>query len=252
MKQSVGSPVRENAQNTGLDGGQHHRQFAPVRPAAHGGKSLEQLYNVADTWVVGRFLGADALAAVGSAYTLMVFLTSILLGLCMGAAQILRYSTENGTFDRLRVGIFLSFVLIAVMTAVLCAIVYLGLRRDLWILQISRCDRAADSGLSCDCVFGHPGNLPLQLFCKSAACNWRLGHAAAVSGGVRGLEHRARPVFCHHVGLGRGRCSWCDRACAVCVRVGTGSVHSGVPELLPREHESGMGACCARLQACPV
>ena len=49
------------------------------------GNLLQQLYNVADTWVVGRFLGADALAAVGSAYTLMVFLTSILLGLCMGS-----------------------------------------------------------------------------------------------------------------------------------------------------------------------
>ena len=49
------------------------------------GNLLQQLYNVADTWVVGRFLGADALAAVGSAYTLMTFLTSILLGLCMGS-----------------------------------------------------------------------------------------------------------------------------------------------------------------------
>ena len=41
------------------------------------GNLLQQLYNVADTWVVGRYLGADALAAVGSSYTLMTFLTSI-------------------------------------------------------------------------------------------------------------------------------------------------------------------------------
>ena len=27
---------------------------------------LQQMYNIADTWVVGRFLGADALAAVGT------------------------------------------------------------------------------------------------------------------------------------------------------------------------------------------
>ena len=44
------------------------------------GNLLQQMYNIADTWVVGRFLGADALAAVGSSYTLMTFLTSILLG----------------------------------------------------------------------------------------------------------------------------------------------------------------------------
>lgn len=30
------------------------------------GNLLQQLYNVADTLIVGRFLGADALAAVGS------------------------------------------------------------------------------------------------------------------------------------------------------------------------------------------
>ena len=48
------------------------------------GNLVQQCYNVADTLIVGRFLGADALAAVGSAFTLMTFLTSVLLGLCMG------------------------------------------------------------------------------------------------------------------------------------------------------------------------
>ena len=52
------------------------------------GNLLQQCYNVADTLIVGRFLGADALAAVGSAFTLMTFLTSILLGLCMGSSTV--------------------------------------------------------------------------------------------------------------------------------------------------------------------
>ena len=43
------------------------------------GNLLQQCYNIADTLIVGRFLGKDALAAVGSAYTLMTFLTSILI-----------------------------------------------------------------------------------------------------------------------------------------------------------------------------
>ena len=30
------------------------------------GNLLQQMYNIADTWVVGRFLGADALAAFGT------------------------------------------------------------------------------------------------------------------------------------------------------------------------------------------
>ena len=52
------------------------------------GDLLQQCYNVADTLIVGRFLGADALAAVGSAFTLMTFLTSILLGLSLGSGAV--------------------------------------------------------------------------------------------------------------------------------------------------------------------
>ena len=35
------------------------------------GNLLQQFYNIADTLIVGRVLGKNALAAVGSAYTLM-------------------------------------------------------------------------------------------------------------------------------------------------------------------------------------
>ena len=58
------------------------------------GNLLQQLYNVADTLIVGQFLGPDALAAVGSSYTLMTFLTSILLGLCMGSGAV--FSIRRG------------------------------------------------------------------------------------------------------------------------------------------------------------
>ena len=63
------------------------------------GNLLQQMYNIADTWVVGRFLGADALAAVGSSYTLMTFLTSILLGLCMGSGAAEIFGTSGGVAE---------------------------------------------------------------------------------------------------------------------------------------------------------
>ena len=47
------------------------------------GDLLQQCYNIADTLIVGQFLGKTALAAVGSSFALMTFLTSITLGLCM-------------------------------------------------------------------------------------------------------------------------------------------------------------------------
>lgn len=52
------------------------------------GNLLQQCYNIADTLIVGRVLGAEALAAVGSSYTLMIFITSIFIGLCMGCSAV--------------------------------------------------------------------------------------------------------------------------------------------------------------------
>ena len=61
------------------------------------GNLLQQCYNIADTWVVGNYLGSNALAAVGSSFTLMTFLTSILLGLCMGSGAV--FSIRFGQRD---------------------------------------------------------------------------------------------------------------------------------------------------------
>ena len=55
------------------------------------GDLLQQCYNIADTLIVGQFLGEKALAAVGSSFTLMTFITSIILGLCMGSGAIVFY-----------------------------------------------------------------------------------------------------------------------------------------------------------------
>ncbi len=43
------------------------------------GDLLQQCYNIADTLIVGQFLGKTALAAVGSSFALMTFLTSVML-----------------------------------------------------------------------------------------------------------------------------------------------------------------------------
>ena len=69
------------------------------------GNLLQQLYNIADTLIIGQFVGANALAAVGSSYTLMTFLTSILLGLSMGSGGVYCLwaeglgQTETGSFS---------------------------------------------------------------------------------------------------------------------------------------------------------
>ena len=86
------------------------------------GNLLQQCYNIADTLIVGKLVGSDALAAVGSSFTLMTFLTSVLLGLCMGSGAY--FSIRFGEKDEkgLKKGILASFLLILSITVILnCA-----------------------------------------------------------------------------------------------------------------------------------
>ncbi|WP_298733634.1 MATE family efflux transporter [uncultured Subdoligranulum sp.] len=100
------------------------------------GNLLQQLYNIADTLIVGRYVGADALAAVGSAYTLMTFLTSILLGLSMGSGVAVSISFGRGDADRMRREIFLSLGMIGGTAVLLNVAVFLLIDPILWLLQV--------------------------------------------------------------------------------------------------------------------
>ncbi len=100
------------------------------------GNLLQQFYNIADTWIVGQFLGADALAAVGSSYTLMVFLTSILLGLCMGSGAVFSICYGRRDEEKLKSSIFLSFVFIGAVTLLLTLLVFAGLMVIIRLLQV--------------------------------------------------------------------------------------------------------------------
>ena len=100
------------------------------------GNLLQQCYNIADTLIVGKFLGANALAAVGSSFTLMTFLTSILLGLCMGSGTV--FSIRFGRRDEkgLREGVYASFVLIAGLTFLLNVLAFACLNGIRFFLRV--------------------------------------------------------------------------------------------------------------------
>ena len=85
------------------------------------GNLLQQGYNLVDTWVVGRFVGPGALAAVGSAFALMTFLTSALLGLCMGSGVVFSLCFGRGDPGRLKASIRAAFALTMALGALLTA-----------------------------------------------------------------------------------------------------------------------------------
>lgn len=67
------------------------------------GNLLQQLYNIADTLIVGQ-----ALASVGSAFTLMTFLPSVFLGLSMGSGALFSIYLGRGSRAAIPIGWFLT------------------------------------------------------------------------------------------------------------------------------------------------
>lgn len=100
------------------------------------GNLLQQFYNIADTLIVGKYLGAAALAAVGSSYALMVFLNSILLGMCMGCGVLFSICWGRGDLSALRQKVYLSFVSIGFFSVVMTVLVFFFIDDILRWLQV--------------------------------------------------------------------------------------------------------------------
>lgn len=100
------------------------------------GAMLQQCYNIADTLIVGRFVGPEALAAVGSAYTLMVFITSILLGLSMGSGTVVSQKYGASDLEGMHKSVSASLVVIGSATVLLTTVCFLFDKEILRLLQV--------------------------------------------------------------------------------------------------------------------
>lgn len=100
------------------------------------GNLLQQLYNIIDTLIVGKYLGRNALAAVGSSYTLMTFLTSVILGMCMGSGAVFSIRFGEKNLQRLKEDLFVSFCLIFGLTIAVNLLVFLFPDKILFLLSV--------------------------------------------------------------------------------------------------------------------
>ena len=100
------------------------------------GNLLQQCYNIADTVIVGRFVGPEALAAVGSSYALTTFLLSVVIGLCMGSGVL--FSMRFGAGDRsgLRQCAFTSFVMTGAVTMLITALIFIFLNPVIRLMNV--------------------------------------------------------------------------------------------------------------------
>ena len=100
------------------------------------GNLLQQLYNLVDTFVVGRYCGEIALAAVGSAFSVMILLTSIVTGLCMGSGVVVSQLFGQKDDAGVRKAVGNAFVLIAGVSALLTILSYALLPVMMTLLRI--------------------------------------------------------------------------------------------------------------------
>lgn len=83
------------------------------------GNLLQQTYNIVDTMVVGRYLGDDALAAVGATGSITYLFYTLCIGLSVGAGIIVAQYFGAGKKKALRSAVFNSALVTAIFGIVI-------------------------------------------------------------------------------------------------------------------------------------
>lgn len=89
------------------------------------GNIFQQIYNVVDTIIVGKYLGEEALAGVGSTGTLTFFLLALILGLCNGAGLIIAQCFGCQDFRQLQKTIIALIWVASILTLFISVIGYI-------------------------------------------------------------------------------------------------------------------------------
>jgi len=82
---------------------------------------FQQLYNIADSLVAGKFIGENALAAVGNSYEITLIFIAFAFGSNMGCSVIVAQLFGGKRFSEMKTAVSTAFISIAVLLAVLMA-----------------------------------------------------------------------------------------------------------------------------------
>ena len=120
---------------------------------------LQLLYNAADIVVVGRFAGAQALAAVGSTGSLINLLVNVFMGLSVGASVVIARAYGAGDFLAVRTGVHTA-ITVAAVAGVVVGIIGVVAARPLLTLMGSPEDVIDSATLYVQIYFmGMPANM---------------------------------------------------------------------------------------------
>ena len=126
-------------QNSGL------RDMTAGSPAGHilhfalpllTGSLLQQLYNMVDSWVVGRYVGDGALAAVGVGFPVLTMFSSLFIGLSSGGTVVIAQFFGAGKMDRVRDAVDTIYAAFLASILPLTALALLAVGPILRLLQV--------------------------------------------------------------------------------------------------------------------
>lgn len=100
------------------------------------GNLLQQTYNIVDTLIVGKFLGDDALAAVGATGSITYLFYTLCIGLSIGAGIMISQFFGAGFIDRMKASIFNSAVITAIFGLVISVLSVILARNALQLLNV--------------------------------------------------------------------------------------------------------------------
>ena len=100
------------------------------------GSLLQQLYNMVDSWVVGRYVGDGALAAVGVGFPVLTMFSSLFIGLSGGGTVVVAQFFGAGKMDRVRDAVDTIYAAFLASIVPLTALALLAVGPILRLLQV--------------------------------------------------------------------------------------------------------------------
>lgn len=86
---------------------------------------FQQLYNIADSLVAGKFIGENALAAVGNSYEITLIFIAFAFGCNIGCSVIVSQFFGAKDYKNMKTSVYTAMISTAVLCAVLCAVLML-------------------------------------------------------------------------------------------------------------------------------
>lgn len=87
---------------------------------------FQQLYNIADSFVAGKFIGENALAAVGNSYEITLIFIAIAFGCNIGCSVIVAQFFGAKRYADVKTAVYTSFIASGVICAILMAVGIFG------------------------------------------------------------------------------------------------------------------------------